>query len=99
MLGCLSSSRYPMPGTYRVDGGRTDCRGPSQSLMKTMKTISRAALALTLLALPAAFAADAWGPGGSLDACIAATLKSGPALSPDGNKAGAANRSPTSSAF
>lgn len=48
--------------------------------MNTMKTISFCSLALTLLALPAAFAADAWGPGGSLDACIAATLKERPGV-------------------
>ena len=48
--------------------------------MQTMKTILRAALILILPAFSAAFAAEAWESGGSLDACIAATLKERPGI-------------------
>ena len=48
--------------------------------MQTIKFISCNALALSLVTLSAAFAADPWEPGGSLEACIAATLKERPGI-------------------
>ena len=48
--------------------------------MQTIKFISCSALALSLVTLPAAFAADPWETGGSLDARIEATLKERPGI-------------------
>ena len=48
--------------------------------MQTIKIISCSALALTLVTLSAAFAANPWEPGGSLDACIEAMLKERPGI-------------------
>ena len=48
--------------------------------MQTIKFISCSALTLTLVTLSAAFAGNPWEPGGSLDACIEATLKDHPGI-------------------
>lgn len=45
-----------------------------------MKSISLYLLSLNLLALPAAFAADPWGPGGTLETCLEAVLKERPGI-------------------
>jgi hypothetical protein len=47
---------------------------------KTMKSIFFNAFALILLASAAAFAADPWEAGGSLDTCIEAVLKERPGV-------------------
>jgi len=48
--------------------------------MQTIKLISCSVLALTLVTLSAAFAANPWEPGGSLDNCIEAALKERPGI-------------------
>ena len=48
--------------------------------MQTIKIISCGALALTLVALSAAFAANPWEPGGSLETCLEAALKERPGI-------------------
>ena len=45
-----------------------------------MKSISFCVLSLTLLVLPAAFAANPWEPGGSLEICLEAVLKERPGI-------------------
>ncbi|MBI3528400.1 MAG: hypothetical protein HY067_10570 [Betaproteobacteria bacterium] len=45
-----------------------------------MKSISFCVLSLNLLALPAAFAADPWEPGGTLETCLEAVLKERPGI-------------------
>jgi len=45
-----------------------------------MKSISICVLSLNLLALPAAFAADPWEPGGPLETCLEAALKERPGI-------------------
>jgi len=48
--------------------------------MQTIKFVSCGALALTLLALSTAFAANPWEPGGSLELCLDAALKARPGI-------------------
>ena len=54
----------------------TFCASPD----KTMKSIFFGVLSLNLLVLPAAFAAEPWEPGGSLESCIEAVLKERPGI-------------------
>jgi len=49
-------------------------------MQTTIKFNSCCALALTLVTLSAAFAADPWETGGSLEACIEAALKERPGI-------------------
>ena len=48
--------------------------------MQSIKFILCSAVVVSLVTLSAAFAANPWEPGGSLDACIAATLKERPGV-------------------
>jgi hypothetical protein len=47
---------------------------------KTMKSIFFGVLALNLLVSPAAFAANPWEPGGTLETCLEAVLKERPGV-------------------
>jgi hypothetical protein len=50
------------------------------SLDKTMKSICFGVLTLNLIVLPAAFAANPWEPGGTLETCLEAVLKERPGI-------------------
>ena len=61
---------------------------------KTMKSIFFGAFALNLLTLPAAFAANPWEPGGSLDACLEAVLKERPGIATGWQQSGGGDAPP-----
>ena len=62
--------------------------------MQTIKFISCSALALTLIASSAAFAANPWEPGGSLDVCIEAMLKERPGIVTGWQQSGGGDAAP-----
>src|SRR5882672_8676891 len=76
-----SSTNVPVLRTSSPGNGRKPDGEPSYtSLELTMKSISICVLSLNLLALPAAFAADPWEPGGPLETCLEAALKERPGI-------------------
>ena len=59
-----------------------------------MKTISFCVLSLTLLVLSAAFAANPWEPGGSLEICLEAVLKERPGIVTGWQQSGGGDMTP-----
>ena len=58
------------------------------------KFLSCVAVALNVLAMPAAFAGNPWEPGGSLDKCIEATLKERPGVIAGWQQSGGGEEAP-----